>query len=178
MLIYNIKINGSKVFKIVGSIVTIIVICLFIYTIYKIFGLSKNEGCTNNPNNISNISADNYTEILKSVHDNIDSYVGKKISFSGYVYRVYDFDENQFVLARDMVVSSDSQTVVVGFLCESKNVKTFQDGTWVNINGEITKGNYHGEIPVIKITRIEECGEPENSLVYPPDETYLQTSEI
>ena len=32
---------------------------------------------------------------------------------------MYDFNNEQFVLARDMIVSSDFQTVVVGFLCHS-----------------------------------------------------------
>lgn len=178
MLIYNIKINGSKVFKIIISIITIIVICLFIFAVWKIFRIAKNEGETNNPKDVSVIQSDNYTNVLKSVHEDLNSYVGKKVSFSGYVYRVYDFEETEFVLARDMVVSSDLQTVVVGFLCDYKNAKDFQDGTWVNITGKITKGYYHGEIPVIKISKIEKCGEPDNSLVYPPDETYLQTSEI
>lgn len=178
MIIYNIKINGSKVFKIIISIITIIVICLFIFAVWKIFRMAKNEGATNTPNDVSVIQSDNYTNVLKSVHEDLNSYVGKKVSFSGYVYRVYDFEETEFVLARDMVVSSDLQTVVVGFLCDCKNAQDFQNGTWLNITGEITKGNYHGEIPVIKISKIEECEEPENSLVYPPDETYIQTPEI
>ena len=39
----------------------------------------------------------NYTNVLKSVHENIDNYVGMKINFTGYVYRVLDLNENQFV---------------------------------------------------------------------------------
>ena len=36
----------------------------------------------------------------------------------GIVYRVSDLKENQFVLARDMIISSNRQYVVVGFfLC-------------------------------------------------------------
>ena len=58
---------------------------------------------------------------------------GQKISFSGYVYRVYDLKENEFILARDMVVTSDFQTVVVGFLCSYKNASSYKNGTWVNI---------------------------------------------
>ena len=33
------------------------------------------------------------------MHNNIDNYIGQQICFSGYVYRVYDFDDTQFVLA-------------------------------------------------------------------------------
>ena len=41
-------------------------------------------------------------------HENIDDYVGKKLCFTGYVYRVLDLQDNQFVLARDMIISSIS----------------------------------------------------------------------
>ena len=40
----------------------------------------------------------------------------------GYVFRANDFKENQFVLARDMIISSNLQTLVVGFLCETNEL--------------------------------------------------------
>ena len=109
------------------------------------------------------IPTNNYTNILKSVHDDIDTYVGQKISFTGYVYRVYDLPETQFVLARDMVVDSKFQTMVVGFLCSYNNAKNFKDGTWVSITGKITKGYYHGDIPIIEIDKIEEITKPKDT---------------
>ena len=43
----------------------------------------------------------------------INTY-GKKIHSTGYVFRVNDFKENQFVTARDMIVS-DNDYRIVGF---------------------------------------------------------------
>lgn len=103
---------------------------------------------------------------------------GTKIKFSGYIYRTYDFSENQFVLARDMIISSDHQTLIVGFLCDSPNIKTLQDHTWVEITGEITKGDYHGEIPIVKILELKEIEKPTDEYVYPPDDTYIPTNGI
>ena len=40
---------------------------------------------------IRQINTSNYTNVLKAVHDDIDSYVGLKIHFSGYVYRLFRF---------------------------------------------------------------------------------------
>ena len=77
-----------------------------------------------------------------------------------------------------MVVSSDFQTVVVGFLCSCDNASTFKDGTWVNLSGEITKGYYHGDIPIIKIEKIEEIEKPTDIYVYPPDDFYIPTSSL
>lgn len=101
-----------------------------------------------------------------------------KLILSGYVYRVLDFSENQFVLARDMVISSDYQSVIVGFLCEADNAKDFENNTWVEITGEITKGNYHGDMPIVKVTEIKQVDKPNEELVYPPDESYIPTNGI
>ena len=100
----------------------------------------------------------------------------KKFVFLGYVYRMYDFKDTQFVLARDMLASPDNESLIVGFLCDSKKTKNFENNTWVEIIGEITKGYYHGDIPVIKIKKIKQIDKPnENVIVYPPDDTYVPT---
>ncbi len=113
---------------------------------------------------------------MKTVYDNLDNYVGQQIEFSGYVYRVYDFNNNQFVLARDMVIDSQNNTLVVGFLCNYDNASHFNDNSWIEIKGTITKGDYHGEIPLIEITSIKQINKPKDELVYPPDKAYIPTS--
>ena len=127
---------------------------------------------------VCDIKASNYTNILKATHENINNYVGVKIHFTGYVYRVLDLKDNQFVLARDMIISSNYQAVVVGFLCEYDKAKNFNDDTWVEITGEITKGDYHGDMPIVKITNIQETNKPSEEYVYPPDESYIPTEGI
>ncbi len=182
MFIYNVKVNGSKVFKIFFTGIVILIIGIMAVVSYQVF-----NGASNSSNNsscvptskITNISPKNYTNILKAVHDDIDSYVGLNIHFTGYVYRVYDLNENQFILARNMIISSDFQYVVVGFLCECENAKNFIDNSWVEITGEITKGDYHGDMPIIKIKDIKNTTEPSSEeYVYPPDDSYIPTSGI
>ena len=117
-----------------------------------------------------------YTNILKAVHDNPDEYIGQKIKFSGYVYRIIDFTEKEFVLARNMIVSSDFQTVVVGFLCNYNKAQDFEDGTWIEITGTIKNGTYHGEMPIIDVENIQKIEEPSDEYVYPPNDNYIPTS--
>ena len=150
--------------------------------IFKIFKGSSsyktNSSCLPQ-SKVNTIAPSNYTNILKAVHENIDSYVGKKISFTGYVYRVLDLQYNQFVLARDMIINSSSQTVIVGFLCEYDNAKDFTNNSWVQVTGEIVKGDYHGDMPIIKITEINAVDKPsQEEYVYPPDDSYIPTAGI
>ena len=86
--------------------------------------------------------------------------------------------DNQFIVARDMLISSDYQSVIVGFLCEYNFAKDFQNNSWVEITGTVTKGDYHGDMPIIKITDIKNTQKPTDEYVYPPDDNYIPTSAI
>ena len=179
MFVYNLKVNGNAIFRTIIISIIIVSLIIFSISIYNFYSNGTFRINDNLPSNsIATIEADRYTDILKQVYDNIDTYVGQSINFTGYVYRLYDFNDSEFVLARDMIINSDSQTVVVGFLCSYKNAKDLKEGSWVNVTGEIIKGYYHNEIPVIEINKIEETTKPENEFVYPPDDTYIPTSVI
>ena len=180
MFIYNFKINGNKTFKIFFSFVVILLIIIMGIVIYKVFsGANSSFKVTDSiKKEVCEIKPSNYTNILKTVHENIDDYVGVKINFSGYVYRVLDLQDDQFILARDMIISSNYQSVVVGFLCSMDNAKQYEDNTWVNITGQITKGSYHGDMPIIKVTDITTIDKPNEEFVYPPDNSYIQTISI
>jgi len=179
MFVYNLKVNGSVIFRCIIVSIIIISLVILLFSIYNFYYKSKFVLNDNLPSNsIANIDGNEYTNILKQVYDNIDTYVGQSINFTGYVYKVKGLKDSEFILARDMLINSDSQSVVVGFLCSYDNAKNFMEGTWVNVTGKIIKGYFHNEIPVIDITKIEQTKEPEEPFVYPPDNTYISTSVI
>ena len=116
MFIFNVKVNGSKLFKVFFTFVIILMIIILCTVFYKVIsGSNKSFSVSDNldSSGVCKISAKNYANILKTVHENVDSYVGKKINFTGYVYRVSDLQDNQFVLARNMIINSSSQSVSV-----------------------------------------------------------------
>lgn len=178
MFVFNVKLNSKTIVKISLIIISTIVVIFFIISLYKILSASFRVNDKIPEPDVSYLEVESYTNVLKSVYENLDLYVGQKIGFSGYVYRNLDFSDNQFVLARDMVVNGSTKTFIVGFLCSYENAKSFSDGCWVEIVGEITKGNYHGEVPLVKITEIKQIEKPSNEYAYPPDSTYIPTSII
>lgn len=182
MFIYNLKISGGKLLKVIIVILSLFMFIVFGISIYKIF-FTNGKFMVNDKiieKDVTEIQTENYTNILKAVHDEPDSYIGMKINFTGYIYRVIDFKDEQFVIARDMYLNeSKTQSVVVGFLCEYKEITNLASGTWVNITGTIELGKYHNEeIPFIKVIELKETVEPENSFVMPPNDTYIPTSGI
>ena len=182
MFILNFNLKNKKLFKIILTISIFIAISLFLLSGYKIIKDFLGEQTYNNfeipTPEIAEINSENYTNILKEVHENIDTYIGQKISFTGYIYRIADLKENQFILARDMKIDNSNQTVVVGFLSEYNDIKNFKDNTWVRIVGEIKKGYYYGDIPYLNIIELKVADKPEKPFVPEPDETYVQTSII
>lgn len=182
MFVCNIKLNKKSIFKISLILMFLIAVIIAILGISQVINKDNNSG-VNYLNDfipsseIAQIKPQNYTNILKSVHENIDDYVGQKIAFSGYIYRITGFSEDQFVLARDMDIGNN-QTLVVGFLSSSEKAKEFPTYTWVEITGEITKGYYNGEIPILKILSIEKASKPENATVCVPDSSYVPTAVI
>lgn len=177
MFVCNLKINGNKLGKILLGILFVAILIITAIVCYRILGNNffKTNDFLETPE-VQELTAYNYTNVLKSVHENVDLYLNQKIKFSGFIYRMIDFSQTQFVLARNMVVSSDFQTVVVGFLCECEEAIKYEDNVWVEIEGKITKGNYHGEIPILQIEKIQKIEKPSEEYVYPPDDSFVTTS--
>lgn len=179
MFVCNVKLNGKNIIKTVFIIISIIITLFFVYSTYKIVSESFKVKDNIDSSDIQKLTTQDYTNVLKSVHENLESYIGKRISFTGYVYRLSDFKDTEFVLARDMVIDKENQALIVGFLSDYKKAEDFEDGAWIEITGEITRGDYHGEIPIIKVLGIKQVEKPEDDLyVYPPDDSYLPTSSM
>ena len=95
MIIYNFKLNKKLLLKTCLVIMAIICFSLITVSIYNIFfttpssmNLIDDSIPSNEP---AEIISSNYTNILKQVHNNLDTYVGQKIKFTGYVYKLDTF---------------------------------------------------------------------------------------
>lgn len=177
MFIYNLKMNKKALSRGFIVISLLIIICIILYSIYIIF-IKKNNTCDANQKDIIDLNESNYANILKAANEDINSYIGSKVRITGYVYRLIDFDDTQFVIARDMKMEKDSQSLVVGFLCESQEASKYSDGTWLEIVGRIKKGRFNSELAVLDVVSIKETNKPVNLYVNPPDNTYIPTSNI
>lgn len=156
MKIINFKLNIPKLIAIISCILAV---GFIIWAVIRFLNFSSKNEIT--------MSSENYTNILKECHENIEQYIGCTITSSGYIFRAEDFKENEFVLARDMLINSN-EAQIVGFMCNYKHAKDLEENSWVEIKGKIIKGIYHGELPVIDVKQIQKITTPENIFVYPP----------
>lgn len=125
MFVLNVKFNKKVFIKVFTIVVIVLVTTLFIFTIKKVIipasknkmlkmnvntnAINKDDISNNKSNNkILEINSNNFTTFLKNCNENIDSYVGKTVHISGFVYRLSDFAQNQFVVARLMPIHYES----------------------------------------------------------------------
>lgn len=157
MKIFNICLSKSKIISI------IIIVISLLFAILAISNFSKQILASN----YLEITNANYTDILTDAYDNIEKYLGKNISVTGYVFRLSEFGNNEFVIARDMLVDNN-HSQVVGFLCNYNQISQYETNSWIKINGVIAKGHYFGEIPIIKVKSIKKVTTPNDIFVAPP----------
>ena len=162
MFVCNVKVNVKKIMIWFGVIAVIIAICLEL----GLFG--KNEKDVDiYENNIDYIITEkNFTNMLKDIHENIDSNVGKTIKISGFVFTMPDFKDNYFVCGRNMLLSGNEK--VVGFLCDYENAYDLLESEWVEVTGVIEKGFYQTDMPIIQVKVLTKITAPENTFVNPP----------
>ena len=159
MYIKNIKLNPKK----------ILIVCLIIAIgITLALELTAPNPPTSIPTETYDyeLNEDNFTTILKQVHNNIDEHIGKSIKCSGFVFTLYDFKQNNFVCGRNMML--DGEEKVVGFLCEYNGNLDLIQGEWIEITGSITKGYYMGDMPVIQVDNVKKITAPANTYVKAP----------
>jgi len=158
MFVLNLKLNFKKILIILAVIIAAIALVLEISSMSKEKNINRFDYVLDN---------ENFTEVLKTVHDNINENVGKTIKLSGFVFRLPDFRANYFVCGRNMLL--DDEEKVVGFLCVYNSDLNIADSEWVEITGTIIKGYYNTDMPIIEVTSINKITAPSNTFVKTPD---------
>lgn len=157
MFIFNVKLNPKKI--LITCIIIAIVIVLLVECLSAVKMFKKN-------NFDYTLTEENFTNYLKSIHDNIPENIGKSIKLSGFVFTLPDFKENNFVCGRNMILNNEEK--VVGFLCEYDKTHELLENEWVEITGTIIHGYYMTDMPVIKVETITKIPAPTNTYVNPP----------
>lgn len=158
MFVVNFKLDFKKIFFACILIAAIIATVIEFGTNHESMNTSKKE-----ENYDFVLTEENYTTILKQVHENIDENLGKTIKISGFIFKMPDFKNGYFVCGRNAVINNENQ--VAGFLCNHIESNKLIDNEWVEITGVITKGDYNGQMPIIKVGTLNKITAPANTFV-------------
>ena len=161
MFVVNFKLDFKKIFF------ACIAIAAIIATLIEFGSNNLSISTSKNQENYDYIlTEENYTEILKQVHENIDENLGKTVKMSGFIFKMPDFKDGYFVCGRNTVIDNENQ--VAGFLCNHAQSSKFVDNEWIEITGTFVKGFYSCDMPVIKVETCTKISAPANSFVDPP----------
>ena len=124
MFVLNFKLDYKKI------LLMCFVIALLVVTIIE-FGSNKvtNVASKNLNKYDFEFTDENYTKILKEIHTNIDSNIGKTVKISGFVFKMPDFKEDYFVCGRNTI--SNNEDTIAGFLCQYKDSNKLIENEWI-----------------------------------------------
>ncbi|WP_315069102.1 TIGR03943 family putative permease subunit [uncultured Clostridium sp.] len=124
-------------------------------------GLSRKD-------NVIEVDADNFLNSIDKLIEDSDKYEGQEIEITGFVYKDTTLKANEFIIGRFVMACCAADLQVEGIKCDSNNLQTYDNDTWVKVKGKIKTEtvNYEAE-PVIVVENIEKDPNPYTSYLYP-----------
>ena len=112
--------------------------------------------------------ADNYYENLYNIYADLDAFAGRDVELTGFIYMDEALNDNEFVIARLLMVCCAADMQTVGLLCQWPEAGKLVQDTWVTVTGTLAKTELDGAyVPVIEVTAVEETTAPDIAYIYP-----------
>ena len=111
---------------------------------------------------------DIFSSYYTKINDSPQSYAGKTIKMSGFVFKEGEFTSNQLVLSRFLINHCIADASIIGFLTEFEEAATITQDTWLEIEGILSVGSYDGyELPIVKVSNWKVIDEPSDPYIFP-----------
>ncbi|AEH47815.1 TIGR03943 family putative permease subunit [Parageobacillus thermoglucosidasius] len=109
-----------------------------------------------------------FAPYYEEMQNHPESYRGKKIKVSGFVYKEAGLSSHQLVISRFLITHCLADASVIGFLTEFEKASQYQPDTWMEIEGTLQITTYNGvEVPVIKADKWKVIPQPSQPYIYP-----------
>lgn len=113
------------------------------------------------------ITTENYMEVMELIYLYPDEFMGREITYTGFVYNEPSHEGYQF-LFRFGIIHCIADSGVYGLLTTG-NSTSYADNTWITATGTISleyDQTLEQTLPVLHITEMKETSEPDNPYVY------------
>lgn len=128
------------------------------------------ESQTPQPQNGAIVMNDNtFSPWLAELYTKLDKWAGTKITVTGSVWKDKEiFEQNEFAVARMMMMCCAADMQPIGLLAQWENMETLTDGEWVELTGTIAKKPYQdGFDPLILVETVKKIERPQREYIYP-----------
>lgn len=113
------------------------------------------------------ITSQNYMEVMELIYKYPSDFIGKDITYTGFVYNDPTKSNEQF-LFRFGIIHCIADSGVYGLLTKGAS-EHFTDNTWVKVTGKINleyNKNLKQNLPTLYLNSSETVGKPDNPYVY------------
>lgn len=115
------------------------------------------------------ITDENYLEVMELIYNYRSEFIGKKISYEGFVYQTPNDSNADVFLFRFGIIHCVADSGVFGLLTHMPEGVTVKNDEWYKIEGTIQSDYYQPfkrEIPSVVVTNAEKVAAPKNQYVY------------
>ena len=115
------------------------------------------------------ITDENYLEVMELIYNYPSEFIGKKISYEGFVYQTPNDSNTDIFLFRFGIIHCVADSGVFGLLTHMPEGVTVKNDEWYKIERTIQSDYYQPfkrEIPSVVVTNAEKVSAPKNQYVY------------
>ena len=112
---------------------------------------------------------DNFAQWLTELYTKPDTWIDKKITATGSVWKDGElFEKDEFALARMMMTCCAADMQPVGVLAQWADVQALTEGEWIEVTGTLSKKPYKDSFdPLIIVETIKKINRPRREYIYP-----------
>ncbi|WP_251864980.1 TIGR03943 family putative permease subunit [Enterococcus malodoratus] len=115
------------------------------------------------------ITNDNYLEVMELIYNYPNSFVGKNISFNGFVYEANKNNQKYDFLFRFGIIHCVADSGVFGLMTKLPENLAVKNNQWLHVEGTITLDffePFHRQIPSVAVAKAQHVSAPKNQYVY------------
>lgn len=115
------------------------------------------------------ITDENYLEVMELIYNYSSEFIGKKISYEGFVYKTPDGEKEDNFLFRFGIIHCVADSGVFGLLTHMPEGTNVKNDKWYKVEGTIQSDYYEPfkrDIPVVEVNTLTQIEAPKNQYVY------------
>ena len=115
------------------------------------------------------ITDENYLEVMELIYNFPSEFIGKKISYEGFIYQSKNEEKTDTFLFRFGIIHCVADSGVFGLLIHLPKEMVVTNDEWYSIKGTIQSDFYapfKREIPTVHVTEAQKIPTPKNQYVY------------
>ena len=115
------------------------------------------------------ITDENYLEVMELIYNYPSEFIGKKISYEGFVYKTPDGEKEDNFLFRFGIIHCVADSGVFGLLTHMPEGTNVKNDEWYKVEGTIQSNYYEPfkrDIPVVEVNTLTKIEAPKNQYVY------------